>query len=391
MLNQAPLTDRVARSATSPVRPLRAIGVHEVAPRPLRIALVAPPFLPVPPPGYGGIERVVSLLAEGLVALGHDVTLFAAKGSRTAARLVSPLDSTPILGDPASVAAELFYATSSYLDACTFDVIHDHTGFGPTLGSMLGGGPPVLHTLHGPWTPASRRLLQLVHERVHLVAISRAQRDANPAVRYAGMVYNGVDLAAHPFNPAKEEFLVFVGRISPEKRPELAIEVARRARRPLVMIVKRSEPAEQEYWDAMVAPHLDHTVTVLDQPPHDVKVDAIGRAAAMVFPIDWPEPFGLVMAEAMACGTAVVTRPLGAAPEVVQDGVTGFLRSSVGGMVEGVNLAHDIAPAACRRRAERLFSTDVMVGAYEELYRRAVGHAAPTGAVPVAGPVRTAR
>jgi glycosyltransferase involved in cell wall biosynthesis len=339
----------------------------------LRIALVAPPFLPVPPPAYGGIERVVAMLADGLVARGHEVTLFAGPGSRTRARLVVPLDAAPLLGDPASSADEQYHAAAAFVAAEQFDLVHDHTSLGPLLGAMLYPRVPVVHTLHGPWTAPSKRLLGLLDGRVHFVAISDAQRRANLAVRYSGMIYNGVDLAAHPFRAKKERFLVYVGRVSPEKRPELAIDIARLAGLPLTMIVKRSEPAEQAYWDHVVLPRLGADVEVLDQPPHDVKVDVIGRAQAMIFPIDWPEPFGLVMTESMACGTPVVARPLGAAPEVVEEGVTGFLRSTIAGMAEAVGEARRLSPYACRARAERLFSADVMVDSYERLYRTIAG------------------
>lgn len=337
--------------------------------RPLRIGVIAPPYFPVPPNGYGGTERVVAATVEGLVAVGHRVTLFAAAGSKTAARLVTPLDAAPRLGELASVADEQFHAASAYLGAASFDVIHDHTGTGPALGAMLDRGTPVVHTLHGPWTPSSRRLLGLLQHRLHLVAISRAQQDANPAVRYAGVVYNGVDLADYPFNAAKEDFLVFVGRVSPEKRPEVAIEVARRAGLPLVMVIKRSEPAEVAYWDEVVAPLLHSGVEVLEEPPHEVKVDVVGRARAMLFPIDWPEPFGLVMPETMACGTPVIARPLGAAPEVIVDGVTGFLCNTTDEMVEAVASAAKISPQDCRAHVARNFSAETMVAGYERVYR----------------------
>lgn len=339
------------------------------------MALVAPPFLPVPPPGYGGIERVVAVLADGLMALGHEVTVFGAPGSSTRATLVAPLHSAPLLGDPASAADDLFHTTSAFLSAEAFDLVHDHTGLGPSLGAMLDGRVPVLHTLHGPWTALSKRFFALLDGRVHLVAISQAQRRANPCLRYAGVVYNGVDLGAHPFQAKKERFLVYVGRVSPEKRPELAIDIARRAGLPLAMIVKRSEPAEQAYWDEIVAPRLGSDVEVLDEPPHEVKVDVIGRAQAMLFPIDWPEPFGLVMAESMACGTPVIARPLGAAPEVIEDGVTGFLRSTIEAMADAALDAGRLSPEDCRARAERSFSAETMVDAYERLYRKLVNGA----------------
>lgn len=338
----------------------------------LRVALVAPPFIPVPPPGYGGIERVVAVLADGLVALGHEVTVFAAPGSRTRATVIAPLHSAPLLGDPASAADDLFHTTSAFLSAEGFDLVHDHTGLGPALGAMLDGHIPVVHTLHGPWTALSKRFFRLLDGRVHLVAISQAQRRANPGLRYAGVIYNGIDLGAHPFQAKKEPFLVYVGRVSPEKRPELAIDIARRAGLPLAMIVKRTEPVEQTYWDEIVSPRLGSDVEVLDQPPHEVKVDVIGRAQAMLFPIDWPEPFGLVMAESMACGTPVIARPLGAAPEVIRDGVTGFLRSTIEEMADVVLEAGRLSPADCRAHAERSFSAQTMVTAYERLYRALV-------------------
>jgi glycosyltransferase involved in cell wall biosynthesis len=343
----------------------------------LRIGMVAPAWLAVPPTGYGGIERVVSVLTEGLVAAGHDVTLFASSGSVTSARLVTPLESPPTLGDPASVSDDLFHSTAAFLHADEFDIVHDHTGMGPALGAMLNGRIPVVHTLHGPWTVPGRRLYGLLDDRVHLVAISQAQRAANPHLRYAGVVYNGIDLAAHPFHPAKEDFLIFVGRISPEKRPEIAVEVARAAKLPLVMVMKRTEPAERAYFDEIVAPLLGDDVVVLDQPPHEVKVDLLGRARALLFPIDWPEPFGLVMTEAMACGTPVITCPLGAAPEVVTDGITGFICSTPSQMVDAVAAATELRPEDCRARIEERFSAQVMVAGYEAVYRAALASARP--------------
>ncbi|HVX22171.1 MAG TPA: glycosyltransferase family 4 protein [Acidimicrobiales bacterium] len=336
------------------------------------MALVAPPFLPVPPPGYGGIERIVAAVAEGLVRHGHDVTVYAAPGSSTTARLVTPLRAPAVLGDPSSAGDELYHAMAAYLDASSFDVIHDHTGLGPALGAVLSGSPAVVHTLHGPWTEPARRFFEALQRRVHLVAISHAQRAANGGLHYAGVVHNGVDLARYRFNPAKEDFLLFLGRVSPEKRPEVAIDVARRAGRPLVMVVKRTEPAERDYWEAVVAPRLGDDVEVLDQPSHEVKVDVLGRARAMLFPIDWPEPFGLVMVEAMACGTPVVARRLGAAPEVVDDGTTGYLCWTDEEMVKAVDAVGDLDPADCRHHVDRHFSADAMVAGYERIYHRAL-------------------
>ena len=207
----------------------------------LRIALIAPVWFPVPPPAYGGTERVVSTLAEELTGRGHHVTLFAVGGSLTAAELVTTVDEPPRMGGEGSFADDLFHTLSAYRRAAEFDVIHDHTGLGPALGAMLRRMPPVVHTLHGPWTATSRRFYGLVDDRIALVAISRSQAMANPQVRYGGIVYNGIDLGAHPFSADKHDYLAYVGRVSPEKGTATAVEVARGAGRPLKMVVKRRE------------------------------------------------------------------------------------------------------------------------------------------------------
>lgn len=337
----------------------------------VRIAVVAPPWLPVPPAGYGGTERVISLLVEGLVDRGHEVTLVAAPGSCTRARLVTPLDE-PLALINASHEDAAYQSLAGLAAAGDVDLVHDHTALGPAFAAARGGGPPTVHTLHGRWTPATRRLLGATADHVHLVAISESQRRANPAVRYAGVVPNGIDLAAHPFRADKEEFLAFVGRISPEKGPEVAIDVARKAGLPLVMAIKCQEPEEWDYWEQVVAPRLGGDVHVLEQPPHDEKVALLGRARAVLCPIDWPEPFGLVFAEAAACGTPVITRPLGAAPEIVVHGTTGFLCTRDADMVEAVDAAGALDPYACRSHVEARFSADAMVSGYERLYSRLV-------------------
>jgi glycosyltransferase involved in cell wall biosynthesis len=336
----------------------------------VRIAQIAPPWFTVPPAGYGGIELVVALVADGLVERGHDVTLFASGGSRTLATLVSPMPDPP---DPVLLGNawfDVFHAASAYLQiADTFDVVHDHSGItGPALGAIRGGRPPVVHTLHGPWTEPSRQLYGLLDEHVHLVAISAAQRADNPDVRYAGVVHNGIDLDRYPFVEKKDDYLVYIGRANPDKGPALAIEVARRAGLPLAMVIKKNEPSERVYWDEVIAPMLHDGVEVYEAISHERKVDLLGGARAMVFPIQWPEPFGLVMVEAMACGTPVIACPEGAAVEIVDDGTTGFLRATVDGLVDAVGEAARCSPAACRERVDRNFSAEVMVAGYERVY-----------------------
>ncbi|HXY94253.1 MAG TPA: glycosyltransferase family 4 protein [Acidimicrobiia bacterium] len=336
----------------------------------MRIAEIAPPWFTVPPAGYGGIELVVAQLTDHLVERGHEVTLYASGGSSTKAVLVTPLLDAP---DPALVGNswyDAYHAGSSYLDIGNdVDVVHDHSGIaGPTLGALRRGHPPVVHTLHGAWTEPSRRLYQLLADHVHLVAISAAQRAEFPEIRYAGVVHNGVDIDSYPFAETKDDFLVYIGRSNPDKGPTIAIEVARRAGLPLAMVVKRTEPFERAYWDEIVAPLLHDEVEVYEGISHEHKVDLLGRARAMLFPIQWPEPFGLVMVEAMACGTPVVACPAGAAVELVEEGVTGYLRDSIDGLVEAVGMVDGCSPAACRERVALHFSAEAMVNAYERIY-----------------------
>jgi glycosyltransferase involved in cell wall biosynthesis len=336
----------------------------------MRIAVVAPVWFPVPPTGYGGIELVVSLLADGLVDAGHDVTLFASGGSVTKAKLISPMAEPPDPRELGNPWYDAYHALSCYLQVDGFDVVHDHAGIdGPICGAMLHGKPPVVHTLHGPWTPQTRLLYSLVGQHVHLVTVCAGQQADNPDVPYLATVHNGIDLDVYPYREDKEDVLVYIGRSNPGKGPKEAIKIARRAGLPLQMILKRSEPPEREYFEREVEPLLSSDIELHENVTHQEKVDMLGRACAMIFPIRWPEPFGLVMVEAMACGTPVVTTNWGAAPELVDDGVTGFRRDRDDDLVEAVGLARTLSSAACRQRVEELFSAQAMVRGYEAVFR----------------------
>ena len=340
----------------------------------MRVAVIAPVWFAVPPTGYGGIELVVSLLADGLVDAGHDVTLFAAGGSHTKAALVSPMAEPPSPQELGNPWYDAFHALSSYLQVSGFDIVHDHSGIaGPVCGALLRGDPPVVHTLHGPWTDHNRPLYSLLARHLHLVAISAAQRAANLDVPYAGTVHNGIDLAAYKYRADKEHALVYIGRANPDKGPKEAIAIARRAGLPLHMILKRGEPPEREYFEREIEPMLASDVELYENVTHEEKIELLGRACAMVFPIRWPEPFGLVMTEAMACGTPVLTTNWGAAPEIVEDGVTGFRRDGIDDLVEMIGHVGELDPAACRRRVEELFSGGAMVRGYEAVFEQVLG------------------
>lgn len=351
----------------------------------IRIAIVAPPWFAVPPVGYGGIELVVSYLADGLARRGHQVTLFAAGGSRTEARLVATFAEPPsaLLGEPAVEARHVLAAYEHWRE---FDIIHDHTFLGPVTGAALP--VPLVHTLHGPVTDANRELIAALGRRAHLVAISHHQRSTLPAGTRATVIHNGIDPAAFPFSAEPGDYLLFCGRINPEKGPVEAIEIARRAGLPLLMVVKINERLEHEYWEAEVRPRLRGLdVEVKQQPPTEEKLAAYRGALATLFPIQWPEPFGLVMVESMAAGTPVIAFPRGSVPEVVLDGVTGFHCRDLDDAAEACWRAKELDRRECRRRVERHFSASLNVLRHEQLYRAILasnGRGEPAPTLPLA-------
>lgn len=333
----------------------------------MRIAIVAPPWFAVPPTGYGGIELVVSYLADGLVDRGHDVTLFAAGTSRTKARLVPTFPEPPshLLGDS---LVEQHHALLAYERWHEFDIIHDHTLPGAMLGACLP--VPVVHTLHGPITERLARLLPDLGRRVHLVAISHHQRSTLPQGVRATVIHNGIDLSAFPFSERPGDYLLFCGRINPDKGPVEAVEIARRAQKPLLMVVKINEQLERDYWDAEVKPRLRGLdVDVKFQPPTEEKLRAYREALATLFPVQWPEPFGLVMIESMATGTPVIAFRNGSVPEVIDDGVTGFVCAGIDDAVEAVDRVRELDRRRCRQRVERHFSAEQNVVRHDQLYR----------------------
>jgi len=336
----------------------------------LRIAQIAPAWLPVPPKGYGGIEAMVSRLADGLVERGHEVTLFASGDSRTKAKLVSHYDEAPGMAEAVDKPhLEFPHVLSAYDQSGQFDVVHDHTfPVGPSIGTQVERAA-VVHTIHGPPAhPSARSIYGHLGDRVHLVAISDFQRRATPEVKYAATVYNGIDVDRHPYREDKEDFLVFVGRMNPEKGVHLAAEAANRLGRRLLIAGKMAEPPEKAYFDAQVKPHLSDDVEYIGQIDEETKLDLYRRATATLMPIQWAEPFGLVMVESMACGTPVVAWRNGSVPEIVEDGVTGFITDDFDGFVAAIDQVGVIDPADCRRVVEERFSIGAMVSGYERVY-----------------------
>lgn len=340
----------------------------------MRILQIAPPWFTVPPAGYGGIEWVVAELTDGLVDAGHDVTLLASGGSQTKAALWSVFDTPPsrLLGSPYH---DVMHCLPGYERRHDFDLIHDHSGIlGPAFGSLLDG-PPVVHTLHGPWRPEVADYYEALPQRVHLVAISHDQAAHAPAgVRLAGVVHNGVPLEPYTARDARDDgYLIFLGRANYEKGPEVALEVARRLGRHVKMVVKVNEPAEEAYWRERCAPlAVGADVEIHRNVTNEQKAQLLAGAQAVLVPLQWDEPFGLVMAEAMACGTPVIAYARGAANEIVVDGKTGLLvePDDVAGLCEAVGRVGEIDPAACREHVATYFTSDAMVAGYLEVYER---------------------
>jgi glycosyltransferase involved in cell wall biosynthesis len=340
----------------------------------VRVLQIAPPWFEVPPTRYGGTELVVAGLTEELVRRGHDVTLLASGGSRTAARLVTeyPVPPSPLLGDP---IVELTHATAIE-DLTGFDVVHDHSFYGAVVADARGTTPVVL-TLHGPVTARASTLLRRLGRRVDLVGISHDQVRHRPDVPVRAVVHNGIDPGAYgPGGGRRGDELLFLGRATPDKGLDLAVDVARLTGRRLVIAVKINEPDERAYWHDVVAPRCaDVDVEVVRDADHQTKLELLRHAHAVLVPIRWSEPFGLVMIEAAACGTPVVAFARGAAPEIVVDGVTGRLvdpAAGVDGLAMAVDELDDVDPQRCVDHVVARFSVGAMTDGYLDVYSAAI-------------------
>ena len=352
----------------------------------MRIAQVAPLFERVPPHTYGGTERVVSYLTEELVVRGHAVTLFASGDSITRARLVPGSDRSLRLGDPSrdAVATHLAMLTQAYERAADFDIIHCHTDY-LALPFARHARTPTVITLHGRLDLAEVHPLYRSYPDVPLVSISDAQRAPLGGVRWAATVPHGIPAELYRFREKPGRYLVFLGRISPEKRPDAAIRIAVRAGIPLRIAAKVDRP-DRDYYETVVRPLLDHPlIEYLGEVGEEEKEKLLGEALALLFPIDWPEPFGMVLIEALACGTPIIARQRGSVPEVVTEGLTGFLADSDDELVSVVGRAAEVSRAACRMEFERRFTAPVMAQAYLDVYERVRARSAERSRIVVPG------
>ncbi len=344
----------------------------------MRIAQIAPVVESVPPHSYGGTERVVYALTEELVRLGHQVTLFASGDSRTSARLVPVVDSAlwrhPRYRDPLPFAALALGMAFSRPEE--FDVVHSHLDYLSFPMARLAP-VPVVTTLHGRLDLPELQPLSAEFNDVPLVSISHSQRRPLPRARWIATVYNGILVDEFPLADKPGEYLAFVGRMSPEKGVALAIKVALKAglplriaaRPPLRHPMSSHDADEWAYYHEVVVPLLRHPgIEYLGELAQADKVRLMAGAMALLFPVQWPEPFGLVPVEAMACGTPVIASRIGAVPEVVAHGETGFVCDSLEEMVQACHTAPYLDRVACRRHVERHFSAARMAREYEAVY-----------------------
>jgi glycosyltransferase involved in cell wall biosynthesis len=337
----------------------------------MKIAQIAPLYESVPPKLYGGTERIVSFLTEELVRQGHDVTLFASGDSVTAAELVPVGERSLRLNEACvdSLAHHILLVERVARCASQFDVLHFHIDY---LHYPVSRRVPVpqVTTLHGRLDIPDLAPLYREFKDMPVVSISDSQRQPLPGACWQATIYHGLPTTLLDFHPQPDDYLAFLGRISPEKRVDRAIEIAKRAGMPL-KIAAKIDHADQEYFDSKIKPLLGQShVEFVGEINDDMKNDFLGRARALLFPIDWPEPFGLVMIEAMACGTPVIAFRRGAVPEVINEGVTGCICDSVDEAVERVKLLPGWNRQRCRERFAARFSIERAAREYVQLFEK---------------------
>ncbi len=352
---------------------------------PLRVAMLAPPWISVPPPGYGGVESVVSALTEALVRQGHAVTLFCAPGSTSSAKVVTLLaEAHPDEIERSLYEVDHVVRALDEVDAAglgrRFDVIHDHCGF-TALALADRVDTPLVHTLHGPFTASTAAFYAHHGHKGALVGISRAQlASAPPGLEPLCTIPNPIDLGVWALQEHKDDYLLWLGRMTPEKGPHRAIVAARAAGVPLVL-AGVIQPGQQAFFDREVAPHIDgDRVRFVGEVGGSVKRSLFAHARGLLMPIRWNEPFGMVMIEALACGTPVIAFPDGAARELVVHGETGFLVDDEREMADAVGVLARIAPRACRAWVAEHCDVDVVASAYADTYRTVAHQAAERGA-----------
>ena len=334
----------------------------------MRIAQIAPLQIAVPPHDYGGTERCVSNITESLVELGHDVTLFATADSHTSARLVAMRDK-PIRFDQSvdATAVHVAMLRQVYQQASLFDVIHSHLDY-LTLPFAIASATPTVITLHGRLDIPDIETTLRTFRECNYVSISDSQRSAIPDLNWVSTVHHAIDLRRFPRYDAAGSYLAFVGRLTPEKGPDRAIRIAQRVGIPL-KIAAKLDPTQERYFHEVIEPMMDDPLIEFVGPLGErEKCYLMGHAKALLMPINWPEPFGMVFIESLACGTPVLTCPHGSVPELLRDGVTGYIRESDDELVEAIGQLDRISRAGCREYIRQKFDIRDMALEYVNVY-----------------------
>lgn len=334
----------------------------------MKIAMIAPPWLPVPPPAYGGTESVIDRLARGLADAGHDVLLVTTGDSTCPVARAWTIEeaATDAMGNVAVELRHVIGAAGAISDA---DVVHDHTLVGPILAAERGDRR-VVTTCHGSFDQTLTPLYRHISEQVEVIAISHDQASRARDVRIAAVIHHGIEPERFPVGSGDGDYLLFLGRLSPDKGAHIAARVAREVGMPLVLAAKCREAAEHEYFEHQLAPLLGGNIEYVGEVCGTEKLGLLGGARALLNPIAWPEPFGLVMIEALACGTPVVATRHGSVPEIVDHGLTGFVVDSCDDLAPFLERIDTLDRVACRAAVESRFSMAQMVAAHETLYTR---------------------
>ena len=338
----------------------------------LKVGLLAPPWVPVPPPSYGGTEAVVDRLARGLVAAGHEVLLFASGDSTCPVPKVA--DTLAARPDEIGITTvELAHVIQGHDALSSCDIIHDHTLAGPAIGRRRGA-PVLVTTSHGPFTEEVSQVYRSFARRVPIIAISHAQavQGSLHGVHVTRVIHHGLDPDEITPGEGCGGYVLFLGRMHPDKGVDVAARVAQSAGVRLVIAAKMREPAERAWFEECVKPLLSDEITYVGEVSRTEAVELLQGASALLNPIKWIEPFGLVMVEALAAGTPVVTFPIGAAPEIVEDGVTGYLCADEDEMAKRLIDAQALERAACRAAVTARFSTARVVEDHVALYGRLI-------------------
>lgn len=339
----------------------------------MRIALIAPPWVSVPPRAYGGTEGVLDTLARGLDRAGHDLLLFTTGDSTCEVPRASVLSQAAGVGN-GGAATELYHVIHAYRAAidAKADIVHDHTLAGPVYADRFEH-LQVVTTNHGPFQSELGDYYRVIAAGTPVIAISHHQASTATEIPIAAVIHHGVDPERFPVGDGQGGYAAFLGRMSPQKGIPAAVRAARHADIPLRIAAKMSEPAEVLYFERIVRPLLGGDIEFVGEVGGADKSTLLGDAVCLLNPIDWPEPFGMVMVEALACGTPVVATPMGAAPEIVEHGVTGFVCSGEDNLASAIAASAGLDRNECRRAVTGRFSADRMVADHVALYEKVVG------------------